>query len=170
MLLQKRFYGAGKIQLTGSDIDLATNRIKVATEDGFTEDTACFSTTELNKITKAKNKLKAAKNAQWCRSHMPFIASMFNDKDRITLNSIVSELVPKDPDFADGKVLEQTIKTRVRRKLENALSGKEETKDGYQSHGIAWEDGYNYWIARDHSSEGAAKVFIQRGKDFRRSK
>lgn len=50
------------------------------------------------------------------------------------------------------------------------LSGKEETKDGYQSHGIAWEDGYNYWIARDHSSEGAAKVFIQRGKDFRRSK
>lgn len=146
------------------------NTIKVATEDGFTEDTACFSTTELNKITKAKNKLKAAKNAQWCRSHMPFIASMFNDKDRITLNSIVSELVPKDPDFADGKVLEQTIKTRVRRKLENALSGKEETKDGYQSHGIAWEDGYNYWIARDHSSEGAAKVFIQRGKDFRRSK
>lgn len=97
------------------------NTIKVATEDGFTEDTACFSTTELNKITKAKNKLKAAKNAQWCRSHMPFIASMFNDKDRITLNSIVSELVPKDPDFADGKVLEQTIKTRVRRKLENAF-------------------------------------------------
>ena len=87
-----------------------------------------------------------------------------------TLNSIVSELVPKDPDFADGKVLEQTIKTRVRRKLENALSGKEETKDGYQSHGIAWEDGYNYWISRDHTSEGAAKVFIQRGKDFKRNK
>ena len=149
---------------------LRKTTIKVSTTDGYTEDTACFSTTELNKITKAKNKLKAAKNLQWCRSQMPLISSMFKDDDRITLNSVVSELVPKDPDFADGKVLEQTIKTRVRRKLENALSGKEETKDGFHSHGIAWEDGYNYWISRDHTSEGAAKVFIQRGKDFKRNK
>ena len=144
--------------------------VSVVTADGFTEKVGFFSTTELNKITKAKNKLKAAKNLQWVKSQMSKIISVFEIKgeDKITLNSIVNELLPLDPDFADGKVLEATIKTRIRRKLINGLSGKEETKDGYQKHGIEHDDGYNYWVKADHSSEGSAKYFIERAVDFKR--
>ena len=142
--------------------------VSVTTVDGFTERTGYFTTTDLNKITKAKNKLKAAKNLQWCRAQMPTIISMFEGKDRITLNSVVMELLPLDPDHANDLVQESTIKTRIRRKLENALSGKEETKDGLQMQGIAWDDGYNYWVKRDHTSAGAAKLFIEKGKDFKR--
>tara|TARA_B100001964_G_scaffold131352_1_gene145145 strand:+ start:3112 stop:5259 length:2148 start_codon:yes stop_codon:yes gene_type:complete len=149
---------------------LKKNDVSVTTVDGFAEKTGCYSTTDLNKISKAKNKLKAAKNLQWCRSQMPTIVAMFKDKDRITLNSVVMELLPLDPDYANELVLEATIKTRIRRKIDNALSGKEETKDGLQMQGIAWDDGYNYWVKRDHTSAGAAKLFIERAVDFKRKK
>jgi len=69
-----------------------------------------------------------------------------DDADEITLNSIVTELVPLEADFSDDNVPESTIKTRVRRKLENGFSGKEERKDGFQSEGVECDDGYNYWI------------------------
>ena len=147
---------------------LKKNDVEVKTADGFTEKTGCYSTTDLNKITQAKNKLKAAKNLQWCRAQMPTIITMFEDKDRITLNSVVMELLPRDPDYANDLVLESTIKTRIRRKLDNALSGKEETKDGLEKQGIAWDDGYNHWVKRDHTSSGAAKLFIERAVDFKR--
>ena len=142
--------------------------VAVTTADGFTEKTGYFTTTDLNKITKAKNQLKAAKNLQWAKSQMPTIIKMFKDKDRITLNSVVMELLPLDPDHANELVQESTIKTRIRRKLENALSGKEETKDGQQRQGIEWDDGYNYFVKRDHTANGAAKLFIERGVDFKR--
>jgi len=48
------------------------------------------------------------------------------------------------------------------------LSGKVNSKNGLASEGISIDDGYNYWIKRDHTKAGAAKVFIQRGKDFKR--
>ena len=88
--------------------------------------------------------------------------------DTITLNSVVLELLPMEPDFADQNVNENTIKTKIRRKLENGFSGKEETKDGYVRSGIECADGYNYWLHRDHGATGAAKVFIKRAIDFKR--
>jgi len=36
--------------------------------------------------------------------------------------------------------------------------------------GIEHDDGYNYWLKTDHSKEGAAKKFIVRAKDFKRSR
>ena len=32
----------------------------------------------------------------------------------------------------------------------------------------AGDDGYNYWIQRTNRESGAAKVFIMRGKDFKK--
>ena len=84
------------------------------------------------------------------------------------MNSIVTELVPLEDDFGDENVLEAKIKTRVRRKLENGFSGKEERKDGLQSEGVEADDGYNYWIKRDYGRTGAAKVFLTRFIDFKR--
>ena len=155
-----------------SDISwLKKETVEVTTHDGFTEKTGYLTTTDLNKITRAKNKLKAAKNLQWVRAQMTKIISLFEDgKDRITLNSVVMELLPLDPDHANDLVQESTIKTRIRRKLENALSGKEETKDGLQMQGIEWDDGYNYWVKRDHTAAGSAKLFIERAVDFKRKK
>ena len=151
---------------------LKKETVEIPTDDGFTESTGIYATTELNKVTKAKNRLKAAKNLAWCRAQIPTIQKLFtkagDEADQITLNSIVTELVPLEADFADEKVLEATIKTRVRRKLENGFSGKEETKDGYQMEGVEADDGYNYWLKRDHGSKGAAKVFITRYIDFKR--
>jgi hypothetical protein len=77
-------------------------------------------------------------------------------------------LLTKDPDHADGNISEATIKTRIRRKLENGFSGKEERKDGFQSEGIECDDGYNYWLKTDHGKSGAAKKFITRAIDFKR--
>ena len=91
-------------------------------------------------------------------------------EDTITLNSIVLELLPLEPDAADIKIPENTIKTKIRRKLENGFSGKEQTKDGYQMTGIECDDGYNYWLKRDHSKSGVASVFITRAIDFKRKK
>ena len=34
--------------------------------------------------------------------------------------------------------------------------------------GVEADDGYNYWLKRDHGSKGAAKVFITRYIDFKR--
>jgi len=79
------------------------------------------------------------------------------------------ELLTQDPDFADQNVLEATIKTRIRRKLENGFSGKEEGKNGLERTGIEHDDGFNYWLKIDHGREGAAKKFIVRAKDFRRN-
>jgi hypothetical protein len=36
--------------------------------------------------------------------------------------------------------------------------------------GIEHDDGYNYWLKTDHGKEGAAKKFIVRAKDFKRSR
>ena len=55
-----------------------------------------------------------------------------------------------DPDFADQNVKEETIRTRIRRKLENGFSGREEGKNGYERTGIEHDDGFNYWLKTDH--------------------
>ena len=151
---------------------LKKNSIEVPTEDGFTESTGVYAMTDLNKITKAKNKLKAAQNLNWCKSKLPVIQKLMVESkdDTITLNSIVLELLPLEPDAADTKIPENTIKTKIRRKLENGFSGKEQTKDGYQMTGIECDDGYNYWLKRDHSKSGVASVFITRAIDFKRKK
>ena len=151
---------------------LKKETVEIPTDNGTYEATGFYATTELNKVTKAKNKLKAAKNLAWCRSQLPHIQKLFakagDDADSITLNSIVTELVPLEDDFGDENVLEAKIKTRVRRKLENGFSGKEERKDGLQSEGVEADDGYNYWIKRDYGRTGAAKVFLTRFIDFKR--
>jgi hypothetical protein len=151
---------------------LKKESVDVTTDDGGHESTGMYATTELNKITKAKNKLKAAKNLAWCRSQLTHIQRLFSkagdDADEITLNSIVTELLPLEADFSDDNVPESTIKTRVRRKLENGFSGKEERKDGFQSEGVECDDGYNYWIKRSYGKTGAAKVYMTRFIDFKR--
>ena len=98
---------------------------------------------------------------------MPTIIKLMTD-DEVTLNKVVVELLTRS-DFADQNVLEATIKTRIRRKLENGFSGKEEGKNGLERTGIEHDDGFNYWLKIDHGREGAAKKFIVRAKDFRRN-
>jgi hypothetical protein len=152
---------------------LKKDTIEVPTDDGFTESTGVYATTDLNKITKAKNKLKAAENLSWCKSYaLPTVQKLFNaagdDKDQITLNSIVLELVPQEDDYGDDNIKEAAIKTRIRRKLVNGFGGKVETKDGFQTEGIESDDGFNYWLKHDHSGAGAAKVFIARFVDFKK--
>jgi len=152
---------------------LKKDTIQVPTDDGFTESTGVYATTDLNKITKAKNKLKAAENLAWCKSHaLPTVQKLFNiagdEADQITLNSVVVELVPLEDDAGDDNISESKIKTRIRRKLENGFGGKVETKDGFQTEGITADDGYNYWLKRDHSKSGSAKVFITRFIDFKK--
>lgn len=152
---------------------LKKDTIEVPTDDGFTESTGVYATTDLNKITKAKNKLKAAENLAWCKSYaLPTVQKLFNaagdDKDQITLNSIVLELVPQEDDYGDDNIKEAAIKTRIRRKLVNGFGGKVETKDGFQTEGIESDDGFNYWLKHDHSGAGAAKVFIARFVDFKK--
>lgn len=124
-----------------------------------------FSTTDLNKISKAKNKLKAIANEEWAKSKISIIKGLMKDNE-CTLNKAVEVLAPMEDDFSDDKVDEGTIKTRVRRKLENGLNGKVDHKNGATAQGVSHDDGFNYWIKRDHTKAGAAKVFIQRGKDF----
>ena len=164
-------YPKSNYNLIAEDISwLRKDSIPVPTTDGLTESTGIYFTTDLNKVTKAKNKLKAAQNLNWCKAQLPVIQKLMAEAkdDTITLNSIVLELLPLDPDHADEKIPEATIKTRIRRKLENGFSGREETKDGYERTGIEWSDGYNYWLRRDHSKSGAASVFITRAVDFKR--
>jgi len=140
-------------------VDTAGNKVE--------ESLGVFSTTDLNKITRAKNKLKAEQNENYVRSNLHIIKTLMVD-DECTLNAAVEELLTRDPAHADPDVEEATIKTRIRRQLENGLSGKVDSKNGLASEGISFDDGYNYWIKRDHTKKGAAKVFIQRGKDFKR--
>ena len=149
---------------------LKKETVNVTTSDGYVEKTGVYANTDLNKISKAKNRLKAAQTLQWCKAQMPVIQKLMQNAndDTITLNSIVLMLLPQDPDHADEKIPEGTIKTRIRRKLENGFSGREETKDGYEREGIEWSDGYNYWLKRDFSKTGAASVFITRAIDFKR--
>ena len=152
---------------------LKKDTIQVPTDDGFTESTGVYATTDLNKITKAKNRLKAAENLAWCKNYaLSTVQKLFNavpdEIDSITLNSVVLELVPNEDDFGDGNVAESKIKTRIRRKLQNGFGGKVETKDGFQTEGIAADDGYNYWLKRDHTRAGAAKEFITRYVDFKK--
>ena len=152
---------------------LKKDTIEVPTDDGFTESTGVYATTDLNKITKAKNKLKAAENLAWCKSYaLPTVQKLFNaagdEADQITLNSVVLELVPQEDDYGDDNVKEAAIKSRIRRKLVNGFGGKVETKDGFQTEGISADDGYNYWLKQDHGKAGAAKVFIARFVDFKK--
>ena len=150
---------------------LRKNSVNVQTKKGI-EKTGVFSSTDLNKITKAKNKLKAAKNEEYARANIPVIRELMEKKgtNSITLHAAVMEILPEDPRSADESINEKTIITSIRRKLENGLHGKEKDpkKGGTTSMGIEADDGHNYWIKRDHSKEGAAKVFIERGKDFKR--
>ena len=49
----------------------------------------------------------------------------------------------------------------------NGLGGNEKDSKGqYARICITYDDGYNYWVKVDNSRDGAAKYFIQRGKDF----
>jgi hypothetical protein len=111
-------------------------------------------------------------NEQYARGQIPVIRNLMeeNNTDIISLNSAVLAILPEDPRIADESINEATIKTSVRRKLENGLHGKEKDlkRGGMTQMGIEADDGYNYWVKRDHSKEGATKVFIERGKDFKR--
>ena len=89
------------------------------------------------------------------------------DDDEVTLNKVVVELVPMDPDFADQNVKEETIRTRIRRKLENGFSGREEGKNGYERTGIEHDDGFNYWLKQTMEEKANAKKFIVEQKILR---
>ena len=79
-------------------------------------------------------------------------------------------MILDESDYGNEDVPDNTIKTRIRRKLQNGLSGKEtDPKGGMTSMGIEYEDGYNYWIEVNAKEAGATKFFIKRGKDFKRS-
>jgi len=151
---------------------LKKETVSVDVEDNKTEDMGVFITTELNKLTKAKNKLKAEQNEVWARSHIPLIKRMMDDagKDSISLHSVVTELVPQDERYGNTDYPEATIATDVRRRLQNGLAGKviEPKKGGLTAQGISFDDGYNYWVKIDHAAKGNTKVFIERGKDFNR--
>jgi len=142
-------------------IDSQTDKPKV-------EKIGVFTMTDLSKITKSKNKLKAAKNEEYARSQIPIVQELMKkaNDDMITLNSLISEILPTVD--IDDSVPEQTVRTGIRRKLENGLSGRVVTKDGTDRQGIEYDDGYNYWIHRNNEKAGAAKVFIRRGKDFKK--
>ena len=150
---------------------LRKNSVDVDTDKGK-EKTGVFSITDLNKITKSKNKLKAAKNEEYARSFIPLIKKLMEEKggNLISLHSAVMTILPNDPRAADESINEKTIITSIRRKLENGLHGKQEDlkKGGLAAMGIEFDDGYNYWIKRDNSKDGAAKVFIERGRDFKK--
>ena len=156
--------------ITEDEIDwLKKNSVslEVVNEDGESanESLGVFTTSDINKIAKAKNKLKAEKNEAFAKSQIPLIKSLMVN-DECTLNAAVEQVVMKDPEFADTNVDEKTIKSRVRRQLVNGLNGSAETKNGMTAQGISYDDGYNYWVKVDNSRDGAAKYFIQRGKDF----
>ena len=148
---------------------LKKNSIQVPVEDGF-ENSGVFTRTDLTKITKTKNKLKAEKNEQYARSWIPMISNIMGDKDECTLNQAVEVISHQDERWGNPDYKEATIKSDVRRKLENGLRGKitDKKSGGLTSAGIEFDDGYNYWIKTDPSRDGAAKIFIQRGKDFKR--
>tara|TARA_B100000029_G_scaffold114628_1_gene107147 strand:- start:4459 stop:6642 length:2184 start_codon:yes stop_codon:yes gene_type:complete len=148
---------------------LKKNSMEVPVEGGI-ERSGVFTVTGLTKITKTKNKLKAEKNEQYARSWLPTISQIMKDKDEITLNSAVEVISHHDERWGNSDYKEATIKSDVRRKLENGLRGKiEKDKSGaLTSEGVDFDDGYNYWIKTDPSRDGAAKIFIQRGKDFKR--
>ena len=85
-------------------------------------------------------------------------------------DKVVDALILDESDYGNEDVPDNTIKTRIRRKLQNGLSGKEtDPKGGMTSMGIEYEDGYNYWIEVNAKEAGATKFFIKRGKDFKRS-
>ena len=156
--------------ITEDEIDwLKKNSVslEVVNEDGESanESLGVFTTSDINKIAKAKNKLKAEKNEAFAKSQIPLIKSLMVN-DECTLNAAVEQVLMKDPEFADTNVDEKTIKSRVRRQLVNGLNGSAETKNGMTAQGISYDDGYNYWVKVDNSRDGAAKYFIQRGKDF----
>ena len=87
--------------------------------------------------------------------------------DKITLNSVVTELAAKDPRMALGDVKESTIKTDVRRKLINGFgAGVENQKGGVDKEGLSYADGYNYWYTVEHAGK-ISNWFIERGRDFK---
>ena len=134
-----------------------------------------LTTTDLNKIHKSRNKLKAAANESWVKTKIPAIKAMMaqeKDTDSISANKVVEVLIVDEADYGNEEVPDNTIKTRVRRKLFNGLRGQEQDskKGGMASTGIEYEDGYNFWLeANPKATTGNAKWFIKRGKDFKRS-
>lgn len=76
--------------------------------------------------------------------------------DERMLNAAVDLLVKQDPNFADPDIDEGTIRTRIRRQLENVLNGSVDCKNWLTKQGIFFDDGYNYWIKIDHTQRGAA--------------
>ena len=94
------------------------------------------------------------------------------DTNSISANKVVEVLILDELDYGNEEVADNTIKTRVRRKLFNGLRGKEvdPKKGGMTAMGVEYEDGYNFWLeAYPKAVTGYAKWFIRRGKDFKRS-
>ena len=128
-----------------------------------------------NKIHKSRNQLKAAANEAWVKTKIPKIKEMMEhekDTNSISANKVVEVLILDELDYGNEEVADNTIKTRVRRKLFNGLRGKEvdPKKGGMTAMGVEYEDGYNFWLeANPKAVTGNAKWFIRRGKDFKRS-
>ena len=144
--------------------------VDAKTGEPVIEKTGVFSLSTLDQITKSKIKLKAAENELYVRNNMPLIKTMFDraGADKITLNSVVTELAAKDPRMALGDVKESTIKTDVRRKLINGFgAGVENQKGGVDKEGLSYADGYNYWYTVEHAGK-ISNWFIERGRDFKR--
>lgn len=127
------------------------------------EQLGVFTVAGLNKLTKAKNKLKAEKNETYVRDKLPLIIDLMVN-DECTLNAAVEACLLEETDYADDSIEEKTLKTRVRRQIVNGLHGEV----GGDTQGISYDDGFNYWLKIDNSRKGAAKFFIQRGKDLKR--
>ena len=70
--------------------------------------------------------MKAAKNSMVQEPDASTIKLM--DDDEVTLNKVVVELVPMDPDFADQNVKEELLELESEEKLENGFSGRKKAK------------------------------------------
>ena len=171
--------GKSNYNLVGEDCEwVVKQEVTLTVEDPRTgrekkESTGVLTPTDLNKIHKSRNKLKAAANEVWVKTKIPKIRELMEqqkDPDLISVNKVVDALILDESDYGNEDVPDNTIKTRIRRKLQNGLSGKEtDPKGGMTSMGIEYEDGYNYWIEVNAKEAGATKFFIKRGKDFKRS-
>ena len=173
--------GKSNYNLVGEDCDWVIKQEEILTvEDPRTgrekkEKLGVLTTTDLNKIHKSRNQLKAAANEAWVKTKIPKIKEMMEhekDTNSISANKVVEVLILDELDYGNEEVADNTIKTRVRRKLFNGLRGKEvdPKKGGMTAMGVEYEDGYNFWLeANPKAVTGNAKWFIRRGKDFKRS-
>ena len=128
--------------------------VNVTTADHVEEQVAVLVVSNLNEVTNQRSKLHFERNKEQVLKRVNHIIDCMGGGTERPINQVAEQLVLKEPDYQNGEIKKQTIKSRIVRLLEAGLQeGLEFDGFVYRFEYRAYESKTKKWIIKTTKTE-----------------